>query len=195
MVFPELDLIVVGFGRGPGSVAIHGAVIATVLVRRGRFRTSFEKPPAVPANTVLPYTLDLHSVDYRFLRGHRIMVQVQSSWFPLIDQNPQTYMPSIFGAKPHTRAIGRQSGEGPLHRLVSALVNRVGSGPSGTRSWPVGHGWSASPFLRFRCCLRPLADSLDGITHHVESVSLEYQLADASRCGLQRSMHTDSSQV
>ena len=45
------------------------------------------------------YTVDLHSVDYRFLKGHRIMVQVQSSWFPLIDQNPQTFMPSIFEAK------------------------------------------------------------------------------------------------
>ncbi len=68
-------------------------------VLRGRFRTSFEKPAALAANAVLPYTLDLHSVDYRFLRGHRIMVQVQSSWFPLIDQNPQTYTPSIFDAK------------------------------------------------------------------------------------------------
>ena len=68
-------------------------------VLRGRFRQSFEKPATITANAVTAYTVDLHSVDYRFLKGHRIMVQVQSSWFPLIDQNPQTFMPSIFEAK------------------------------------------------------------------------------------------------
>ncbi|MBK5187526.1 MAG: hypothetical protein JJD97_04725, partial [Gemmatimonadaceae bacterium] len=42
--------------------------------------------------------VDLHTQNYRFLKGHRIMVQVQSSWFPLIDRNPQTFVPSIFAA-------------------------------------------------------------------------------------------------
>jgi predicted acyl esterase len=45
------------------------------------------------------YTVDLHTQDYRFLKGHRIMVQVQSSWFPIIDRNPQTWVPNIFKAK------------------------------------------------------------------------------------------------
>jgi len=67
-------------------------------VLRGRFRNSFERPEAIEPNVVTPYTLDLHSVDYRFLAGHRIVVQVQSTWFPLIDRNPQTFVPSIFEA-------------------------------------------------------------------------------------------------
>jgi predicted acyl esterase len=47
---------------------------------------------------VMPYTIDLHTNDHVFLKGHRIMVQVQSTWFPLIDRNPQKYVPNIFEA-------------------------------------------------------------------------------------------------
>ncbi|MEO8448361.1 MAG: CocE/NonD family hydrolase [Gemmatimonadota bacterium] len=68
-------------------------------VLRGRFAKSFETPAALVPNQVTPFTLDLHSNNHRFLKGHRIMVQVQSSWFPIIDRNPQTFMPSIFDAK------------------------------------------------------------------------------------------------
>ncbi len=68
-------------------------------VLRGRFRSSFGKPAPLTPGQVTPLTIDLHSQDYRFLTGHRIMVQVQSSWFPLIDRNPQTFVPSIFDAK------------------------------------------------------------------------------------------------
>ncbi len=46
-----------------------------------------------------PFTIDLHTQSYRFLKGHKIMVQVQSTWFPIIDRNPQTWMPNIFEAK------------------------------------------------------------------------------------------------
>ncbi|HEX5438827.1 MAG TPA: CocE/NonD family hydrolase [Gemmatimonadaceae bacterium] len=68
-------------------------------VFRGRFRKSFQKPvPFVPGK-VTPITIDLHTQDYRFEKGHRIMVQVQSTWFPLIDRNPQTFVPNIFTAK------------------------------------------------------------------------------------------------
>jgi len=49
---------------------------------------------------MLEYVVDLHSQDYRFLKGHRIMVQVQSTWFPIIDRNPQTFVPNIFMAQP-----------------------------------------------------------------------------------------------
>ena len=68
-------------------------------VLRGRFRTSFEHPQALVPGRVAEFTVDLHSQDYRFLAGHRIMVQVQSTWFPIIDRNPQTFVPNIFAAK------------------------------------------------------------------------------------------------
>ena len=68
-------------------------------VFRGRFWKSFEHPVALVPNEVTPFTIDLHSQSYRFLKGHRIMVQVQSSWFPIIDRNPQTWVPNIFEAK------------------------------------------------------------------------------------------------
>ncbi|PYO41077.1 MAG: X-Pro dipeptidyl-peptidase [Gemmatimonadetes bacterium] len=68
-------------------------------VFRARFRNSFEKPAPLTPGQVTPLTIDLHSQDYRFLKGHRIMVQVQSTWFPLIDRNPQTFVPNIFEAR------------------------------------------------------------------------------------------------
>jgi predicted acyl esterase len=49
---------------------------------------------------VLGYTVDLHQQAYRFLAGHRIMVEIQSTWFPLYDRNPQTFVPNIFLATP-----------------------------------------------------------------------------------------------
>lgn len=68
-------------------------------VFRGRFRTSFEKPEPLVADRVTDFTIDLHGADHRFLKGHKIMVQVQSTWFPLIDRNPQTFVENIFLAK------------------------------------------------------------------------------------------------
>jgi len=68
-------------------------------VFRGRFRKSFEKPEPITPNKVEEFSVDLHQQSYRFKKGHRLMVQVQSSWFPLIDRNPQTYVPNIFMAK------------------------------------------------------------------------------------------------
>jgi putative CocE/NonD family hydrolase len=67
---------------------------------RGRYRESLETPKAIAANMPLPYRFDLPNANHVFLPGHRIMVQVQSSWFPLYDRNPQTFVPSIFWAKP-----------------------------------------------------------------------------------------------
>jgi putative CocE/NonD family hydrolase len=67
---------------------------------RGRYRDSLEHPTAIPANTVQRYRFALPTVDHVFLPGHRIMVQVQSSWFPLYDRNPQTFVDNIFFAKP-----------------------------------------------------------------------------------------------
>ncbi|MGC1104981.1 MAG: CocE/NonD family hydrolase [Candidatus Acidiferrales bacterium] len=67
-------------------------------VFRGRFRNSFEKPEAITPEKVTPYTIDLHTNSHCFLKGHRIMVQVQSTWFPIIDRNPQKFVPNIFQA-------------------------------------------------------------------------------------------------
>ena len=68
-------------------------------ILRGRFRNSFTKPEPIPANSVVGYTIDLHTNDHAFLKGHRIMVQVQSTWFPLYDRNPQKFVTNIFNAK------------------------------------------------------------------------------------------------
>jgi putative CocE/NonD family hydrolase len=66
---------------------------------RARFRKSFEKPEPVVPGEVNPYTIDLHWSHHCFRKGHKIMVQVQSTWFPLIDRNPQKYVPNIFEAR------------------------------------------------------------------------------------------------
>ena len=66
---------------------------------RGRYHKSFEKPEALKPGEVTPFTIDLHTADHVFKKGHRIMVQVQSSWFPLYDRNPQKFVPNIFEAK------------------------------------------------------------------------------------------------
>jgi putative CocE/NonD family hydrolase len=68
-------------------------------VMRGRYWKSWEQAAPIPASTVTPFAVDLHGQAYTFRRGHRIMVQVQSSWFPLYDRNPQTFVPNIFRAK------------------------------------------------------------------------------------------------
>jgi len=68
-------------------------------VLRGRFRKSFEKPEAITPGQVNEYVIDLHGNDHRFLKGHKIMVQVQSTWFPVIDRNPQKFVENIFKAK------------------------------------------------------------------------------------------------
>src|SRR5262249_27654083 len=81
-------------------------------VFRGRYRSGFDKPVAIQPNAVLEYTWSLHTQNYTFKKGHRVMVQVQSTWFPLIDRNPQTFVANIFQAKesdfkPETHRIYR----------------------------------------------------------------------------------------
>jgi putative CocE/NonD family hydrolase len=66
---------------------------------RGRYHHSFEKPEALKPDEVTPFTIDLHTADHVFKKGHRIMVQVQSTWFPVYDRNPQRFVPNIFEAK------------------------------------------------------------------------------------------------
>jgi putative CocE/NonD family hydrolase len=68
-------------------------------VFRGRFRNSFEKPEPIEQNEINHYKIGLHWRDHCFMKGHKIMVQVQSTWFPVIDRNPQKFVPNIFEAK------------------------------------------------------------------------------------------------
>ena len=67
---------------------------------RGRYREGFDHPAPLAANQPLAYRFALPATNHVFLPGHRIMVQVQSSWFPLYDRNPQTFVPNIFLATP-----------------------------------------------------------------------------------------------
>jgi hypothetical protein len=67
---------------------------------RGRYRTSFEHPEPITPGKPLTYRFALPTVNHVFLPGHRVMVQIQSTLFPLYDRNPQTYVPNIFDAKP-----------------------------------------------------------------------------------------------
>lgn len=68
-------------------------------VFRGRFRKSFSNPTPLVPNKPEEFVIDLHDINHTFKKGHRIMIQVQSSWFPVIDRNPQKFVPNIFEAK------------------------------------------------------------------------------------------------
>jgi putative CocE/NonD family hydrolase len=67
-------------------------------IRRGRYNSSYEHPRPLVANTPIEWKIPLRDRDHVFLKGHRLMVQVQSTWFPLIDRNPQRFVPSIYQA-------------------------------------------------------------------------------------------------
>jgi len=83
----------------PEDTKLEGyELIISSEVLRGRFQESFENPKPLVPNQVTPFTIDLHTNDHTFLKGHRILVQIQSTWFPLIDRNPQKYVPNIFAA-------------------------------------------------------------------------------------------------
>ena len=85
---------------GPGVKPAGFELMIADEIFRGRYRTSFSHPEAIPANTPEEYKFSLHAADHVFLKGHRIMVQVQSTWFPLYDRNPQTFVPNIMTAQP-----------------------------------------------------------------------------------------------
>jgi uncharacterized protein len=67
-------------------------------VRRGRYLTSYEHPRPLAPNTAIEWKVPLRDRDHVFLKGHRLMLQIQSTWFPLIDRNPQKFVPSIYHA-------------------------------------------------------------------------------------------------
>jgi uncharacterized protein len=85
----------------PSQPAMGGYELSISLdIFRGRYRTSFEHPEAITPNEPLLYRFGLPTVNHVFLPGHRVMVQIQSSLYPLYDRNPQTFVPNIFDAKP-----------------------------------------------------------------------------------------------
>ena len=110
----------------PGDPKLGGyELMVAADILRGRYHKSFSKPQPIIANAVTPFTVDMHQQVYRFLKGHRLMVQVQSTWFPLYDRNPQTYVPNIFEAKAsdfkaqtHTVHFGPKA---PSHIAVTLL--------------------------------------------------------------------------
>jgi predicted acyl esterase len=76
---------------------------------RGRYRNSFEHPSAIPAGQAQEYRFGLPTANHVFLPGHRIMVQIQSTLFPLYDRNPQSYVDNIFFARPADYVAARQT--------------------------------------------------------------------------------------
>jgi uncharacterized protein len=85
-------------GKGAGPVLNGYELIVADEILRGRFRNSLETPTPITPNQAMEYKIDLHPNDHVFLKGHRIMVQVQSSWFPLYDRNPQKFVENIYKA-------------------------------------------------------------------------------------------------
>jgi uncharacterized protein len=102
---------------------------------RGRFRKSFEQPEPITPGEVTLFTIDLHTADHVFKKGHRIMVQVQSTWFPLYDRNPQKFVPNIFEAKEsdYQKAMQRvyRSKRYPSSVEISVLRNAESSASAG----------------------------------------------------------------
>ncbi len=99
---------------------------------RGRYRESLETAKPIAANTPLVYRFMLPTTNHVFLPGHRLMVQVQSSWFPLYDRNPQTFVPNIFWAKPEdyrkaTQRVYHAPGQASFIELPVVKEMREGS--------------------------------------------------------------------
>jgi predicted acyl esterase len=93
---------------------------------RGRYRESLSEAKPIAANAPLTYRFALPTTNHVFRPGHRIMVQVQSSWFPLYDRNPQTFVPNIMFAKPadYVKATQTVTVGGPDESFVTLPVVR-----------------------------------------------------------------------
>ncbi|MES1219420.1 MAG: CocE/NonD family hydrolase [Bacteroidota bacterium] len=89
-VYPDID---------NKNILMSGYQLPVAMeVFRGRFRKSFEKPEPLVPNKPEEFVIDLHDINHAFLKGHHLMIQIQSSWFPVIDRNPQKYVANIFEA-------------------------------------------------------------------------------------------------
>jgi len=115
-------------GPKPGQYAqsLNGYELPVAMeVRRGRYLQGYEIPHALTANQPIVWNVPLRDHDHVFLKGHRIMVQIQSTWFPLIDRNPQKFVPSIYKASasdfmPATQRI-YCSPKMPSHLVLSVI--------------------------------------------------------------------------
>ena len=114
----------------PSSLEMSGyQLMVSADILRGRYRESYEVARALAPGEVLAYTVPLPHVDHTFLPGHRLMVQVQSTWFPLYDRNPQTFVPSIMTApdsayRAQTHRVHHRAG---LATHLEMLVDERGS--------------------------------------------------------------------
>lgn len=115
-------------GPKPGQYAqsLNGYELPIAMeVRRGRYLTSYEHPQPLVANKPTEWKIPLRDHDHVFLKGHRIMVQVQSTWFPVIDRNPQKYVPSIYKASASDFVAATQrvycSAELPSHIVLPVM--------------------------------------------------------------------------
>ena len=109
----------------PGDRAMGGFQLAVAMdIFRGRYREGLGDPRPLAANVPLKYDYALPPANHVFLPGHRIMVQVQSSWFPLYDRNPQTFVPNIFFAGPadYVKATQKVVVSGPDESYVALPV-------------------------------------------------------------------------
>jgi putative CocE/NonD family hydrolase len=114
------------YGADEGSMAGYQLMVADEIFR-GRYREDYVRPKALEAGKPLDYKIDMRGNDHTFKKGHRIVVQVQSTWFPLYDRNPQTFVPNIFKAvptdfKPATQRVYRSASH-PSHVKVWAPAN------------------------------------------------------------------------
>ncbi|MCU6452582.1 CocE/NonD family hydrolase [Sphingomonas sp. A2-49] len=115
-----IDVYPAEYGEKPEMSGYQLPVAMDIL--RGRYRNSFSAPEPITPGAMTGYKIQLPHANHVFLPGHRIMIQVQSSWFPLYDRNPQTYVPNIFDARPAdyrkaTITIGRGAAQGSYVEL------------------------------------------------------------------------------
>jgi uncharacterized protein len=118
-------------GRDPKMGGYQLMISADIL--RGRYRDSFSDPKPIAAGKSEVFRFALPTANHVFLPGHRVMVQVQSSWFPLYDRNPQSYVPNIFFAKPadyQKATIKIFDGAGPLASFVDLPLVKAAPGPA-----------------------------------------------------------------
>jgi uncharacterized protein len=115
-------------GPKPGQYAqsLNGYELPIAMeVRRGRYLQSFEKPHPLTPNKPTEWNIPLRDHDHVFLKGHRIMVQIQSTWFPVIDRNPQKFVPSIYKAAASDYVSARQriycSHDLPSHLVLPVM--------------------------------------------------------------------------
>ena len=108
---------------------------------RGRYRDSFEHPSAIPAGVAQRYRFGLPTTNHVFLPGHRIMVQIQSTLFPVYDRNPQTYVPNIFLAKPADYVTATQSVLRTGDHASAVWLPLVGANAEGLAKPGLGAGY------------------------------------------------------